>query len=159
MTFALFATILALGWAAAIGSFAIGNLLFGAVIAVTALLLVRRQIARPGIAKQALRMLSLGRLFLVELMVSAIRVAILVLRPDMRSRLKPAFIAYPLTVTSDAEITLLANLITLTPGTLSVDVSDDRRVLLVHAVDASDRDVVVQDIATGFERKIIEAFQ
>jgi len=54
-----------------------------------------------------------------------------VLTPDMKSVLRPAIIAFPLTIKSDAEITLLANLITLTPGTLSVDVSEDRSDLRV----------------------------
>jgi multicomponent Na+:H+ antiporter subunit E len=73
--------------------------------------------------------------------------------------LKPGIFAYPLKVDRDFEITLLANLITLTPGTLSVDVSDDRRTLYVHALDCSDPDQTRQDIADGFERKILEAFR
>lgn len=159
MTFALLTFVLAIGWAAATGSFAAGNLLFGAIVAVAALLLVRARIQRPGVMRRMGRMLSLAWLFLVELIVSAVRVAVLVLRPNMNRHLKPGIIAFPLTVTRDAEITLLANMITLTPGTLSVDVSDDRKVLYVHAVSVSDRDALVRDIAGGFERKIIEAFQ
>ncbi len=62
-------------------------------------------------------------------------------------------------VDRDFEITLLANLITLTPGTLSVDVSEDRQVLYVHAIDCSDPDETRRDIAEGFERKIMEAFR
>jgi multicomponent Na+:H+ antiporter subunit E len=62
-------------------------------------------------------------------------------------------------VDRDFEITLLANLITLTPGTLSVDVSDDRRLLFVHAIDCPDADKAVRDIRDGFERKILEAFR
>ena len=72
--------------------------------------------------------------------------------------LRPGIFAYPLKVGSDFEITLLANLITLTPGTLSVDVSDDRRTLFVHAIDCSDVDKAIRDIRDGFERKIEEAF-
>ena len=72
---------------------------------------------------------------------------------------KPGIFAYPLKVDRDFEITLLANLITLTPGTLSVDVSDDRRLLFVHAIDCSDADKAVRDIRDGFERKILEAFR
>ena len=67
-------------------------------------------------------------------------------------------IAYPLTVKSDWEISLLANLITLTPGTLSVDVSEDRSTLYVHAIDCSDVEAARRDIAEGFEKKIMEAF-
>ena len=59
---------------------------------------------------------------------------------------------------SDFEITLLANLITLTPGTLSVDVSEDRRMLFVHAIDCSDVESAIRDIKEGFENKIIRAF-
>ena len=81
----------------------------------------------------------------------------LVLSPKMD--LKPGIFAYPLKVDRDFEITLLANLITLTPGTLSVDVSDDRRILYVHALDCSDPDQTRRDIAEGFERKIMEAFR
>jgi multicomponent Na+:H+ antiporter subunit E len=96
-------------------------------------------------------------LFVVELVVSAVRVALLALRP--RLSLRPAIIAYPLTVPSDAEITLLANLITLTPGTLSVDVSDDRKWLFIHCIDAPDAEGVINAIAGGFETKVLEVFR
>ena len=68
------------------------------------------------------------------------------------------FIAFPLTVESDFEIALLANLITLTPGTLSVDVSEDRKVLYIHCIDVPDPEGTIADIRNGFERKIMEAF-
>jgi multicomponent Na+:H+ antiporter subunit E len=70
--------------------------------------------------------------------------------------IRPAIIAYPLTVTTDAQITLLANMITLTPGTLSVDVSDDRKWLYVHAIDVASKEALIGDIAAGFETKILE---
>jgi hypothetical protein len=95
----------------------------------------------------------------VHLRAGAVGVAggVMVLSPRMD--LKPGIIAYPLKVDRDFEITILANLITLTPGTLSVDVSDDRRILYVHAMDASDPEATKRDIAEGFERKIMEAFR
>ncbi|MCC2098087.1 MAG: Na+/H+ antiporter subunit E, partial [Hyphomicrobiales bacterium] len=73
--------------------------------------------------------------------------------------INPGIFAYPLVVDRDFEITLLANLITLTPGTLSVDVSADRKHLYVHAIDCSDIPGNVADIANGFERKILNAFR
>jgi multicomponent Na+:H+ antiporter subunit E len=96
-------------------------------------------------------------LFLYELLLSGYRVARLVLTPRMQ--LKPGIFAYPLKVDRNFEITLLANLITLTPGTLSVDVSDDRKTLFVHAIDCSDPDQTRRDIANGSERRILEAFR
>jgi multicomponent Na+:H+ antiporter subunit E len=61
-----------------------------------------------------------------------------------------------MTVQSDAAIMLLANLISLTPGTLSVDVSPDRRSLLIHAMFADDEQAVIDSIKTGVERRILE---
>jgi multicomponent Na+:H+ antiporter subunit E len=97
--------------------------------------------------------LSLILLFLRELVLSALKVAWLVVQPKLRIR--PAIIAYPLTVTSDAQITLLANMITLTPGTLSVDVSDDRNTLYVHVIDMANKEELVGSIAAGFETSIL----
>ena len=88
-------------------------------------------------------------------MLSGLQVAWLVIQPKLK--LRPGFIAYPLTVTSDAQITLLANLITLPPGTLSVDVSDDRKPLFIHALDIADREALVGRIAAGFETRILRA--
>jgi multicomponent Na+:H+ antiporter subunit E len=159
MSFALLTGILAIGWAAATGAFTLPNLLLGAAIAALALLLIRGHVSRPGGLRRLGRLLSLAGLFLAELVVSALRVAILVARPDMRAHLRPAIVAFPLTVTRDAEIALLANMITLTPGTLSVDVSQDSKALYVHAITLKDREALIRDIAEGFERKILEAFR
>jgi multicomponent Na+:H+ antiporter subunit E len=100
-----------------------------------------------------MRWLSLILLFVQELVLSALRVAWLAVQPKLT--LRPAIIAYPLTVTGDAQITLLANMITLTPGTLSVDVSDDRKTLYVHVIDMGSREDLVSGIAAGFETRIL----
>ena len=97
--------------------------------------------------------ISLIAMFVRELILSALKVAWLVLQPRMRIR--PAIIAYPLTVTTDAQITLLANMITLTPGTLSVDVSADRKTLYIHAIDVASKEALIGEIAAGFETKIL----
>ena len=96
-------------------------------------------------------------LFVKELVLGGLQVAWLAVQP--RLRLRPGFIAYPLTVTSDAQITLLANLITLTPGTLSVDVSEDRKTLFVHAVDVADRELLIGRIAAGLETQVLRALR
>lgn len=152
---AVLTLLLALGWAAATGSFTVPNLLFGALVGGFCLYLIRGQIGGRRFWSRARRVIALGLLFLKELMLSALRVAALVLRP--RLDLKPALVAFPLTVTSDVEITLLANLITLTPGTLSVDVSADRKRLLIHAIDVPDREALIRSIREGLEAKVMEA--
>jgi len=149
--------LLALAWAAVTGSFSFLNVAFGFVLGTAALWLIREQVGSVGYLSRARRVLSLLLLFVYELMMSAVKVAWLVISPRMD--LKPGIFAYPLMVDRDFEITLLANLITLTPGTLSVDVSEDRRFLYIHALDCSDPDQTRAEIANGFERKILEAFR
>ncbi|WP_436010096.1 Na+/H+ antiporter subunit E [Rhizobium sp. LjRoot254] len=105
---------------------------------------------------RAFRILKLFLVFLREFALSVFRVARLVLSPRMR--FTPCAFRFPLTLTSDFQITLLANLITLTPGTLTVDVTDDRAALIVHAIDCPDPDAARREIAQGFERLIREAF-
>lgn len=157
MTLYLLNLLLALAWGAVTGSFSILNLIFGFALGAGALYLLREQAGSLGYFHRFRRIASLTLLFLYELVLSAWRVAVLVVQPKMD--LKPGIFAYPLTVEKDFEITLLANLITLTPGTLTVDVSADRRFLYVHALDCSDPDQARRDIAEGFERKIMEAFR
>lgn len=144
-------------WLAVSGSFTIPNLLLGAVAGALSLALIRGHIQPDGRRIRPLKLLSLLLLFFKELALSAWKVAVLVASPRMA--LKPGIFAFPLTVDRDFEITLLANLITLTPGTLSVDVSQDRKVLYVHAIDCSDPVGARRDIANGFEKKILEAFR
>lgn len=159
MNVMLLTIVLALGWAAATGSFTLPNLLLGAVVAAAGLFVVRAYVNRPNFLPRTLRILGLAVTFVRELILSAFRVARLVIRPDLNAHIKPAIIAYPLTARSDAEITLLANLITLTPGTLSVDVSQDRSLLYIHAIHVTDRDEFIRDIANGFERQVMGAFR
>lgn len=93
--------------------------------------------------------------FLKELIRASVKVAYDILTP--KDYMKPALVAVPLDVESDLEITLLANLITLTPGTLSIDISKDKKMLLIHEVYVNDGDVkAVKDaIKNGFERRIL----
>ena len=149
--------LLALAWGAMTGSFAEVNLLFGFLLGTLALYIIREQVGTSRYTRRLWQIVSLALLFVYELLLSALRVAVIVLRPKIE--LKPGIIAYPLTVDRDFEITMLANLITLTPGTLSVDVSDDRKTLYVHCIDVPDKQATIDDIKNGFERKILEAFR
>jgi multicomponent Na+:H+ antiporter subunit E len=70
--------------------------------------------------------------------------------------MKPAVIGIPLDAKTDIEIALLANLITMTPGTLSIDVSSDRSRLYIHVMDAKDVDAVRRNIKENFESRVME---
>jgi multicomponent Na+:H+ antiporter subunit E len=151
------AIFLAIVWATLTGSFTLANFGFGLLLGWLALYLVREQIDIRRSRYRVVRIALLAGLFARELLLSGWRVARLVTSGNMD--LKPGIFAYPLSVDRDFEITLLANMITLTPGTLSVDVSDDRRTLYVHALDCSDVEASISEIRNGFERKIKEAFR
>jgi len=159
MNFAALTLVLAFVWASVTGDFSVLNLMLGAGIAIVALWVIREHVTTPNYFKKIVRMMALAVLFFYELSMSALRVGLLVLSPNLKSRLKPGIIAFPLSVKTDVEITLLANLITLTPGTLSVDVSADRKVLYVHAIAVPSKQALIKDIASGFEARILELFK
>jgi len=158
MSFALVSVILALIWVMITANTSELNLLLGWFIGLMALWFIRDRISTPKFFKKFRRVMALAFLFFYELILSALRVALLVIKPNLKESLKPGIIAFPLKVTTDVQITLLANLITLTPGTLSVDVSRDRKILYVHAVSVTNKKELISSITRGFEKKIIEVF-
>lgn len=93
-------------------------------------------------------------IFMLELFLSNLAVLKVILRPKLD--IKPGIFAYPTELKKGWEITTLANLITLTPGTLVVDVSPDNKILYVHAMDISDADEAIKGIKDTFEKAIME---
>lgn len=152
-----FGAMLTVLWVGLTGSVTPHNILFGAALSALALTIAHPQGDLAAYRPRPLKLLRLALLFFTELMKSSVAVAMTVISPRMD--VKPGIFAFPLTVDRDFEIMLLANLITLTPGTLSVDVSDDRRTLYVHALDCADPEAARRSIAEGFERRILEALR
>ncbi|MBA3324592.1 MAG: Na+/H+ antiporter subunit E [Rhodobacteraceae bacterium] len=101
--------------------------------------------------------LRLFALFCWDLLISSLQVARAVLTPG--ESVAPRFVIVPLKAArSDLEIALVANYITLTPGTLTVDVSPDRRTLLIHSLLAgSSGDGVRADVAAAIEPRVLKA--
>jgi multicomponent Na+:H+ antiporter subunit E len=89
---------------------------------------------------------------LVEVLVSSLRVAWEILTP--RPRARPGILRVPLDVSSVGQITLLAHLVTLTPGTVSLDVSKDRTSLYVHAMFLEDPEDLVRRIKERLETRV-----
>jgi multicomponent Na+:H+ antiporter subunit E len=158
MNFALVSVVLALIWVLITANSSELNILLGWLIGLAALWFIRERLVTPQFFRKLRQSIALLALFFYELFLSAIRVAILVIMPNMKAHLKPGIVAFPLSVKSDNEITLLANLITLTPGTLSVDVSRNREILYIHALSVENKSELITSIAKGFEKKIIEVF-
>ncbi|MNJ33369.1 Na(+)/H(+) antiporter subunit E [compost metagenome] len=104
--------------------------------------------------KKVWAILKLLVLFIKELFKSSFTVIGQVIAPKLNIR--PGIFAYTTELKSDWEVTLLANLITLTPGTLTLDVSREGSILYIHAMDIDDVDVLCSQIRSTFERAIME---
>ncbi|MGG4467963.1 Na+/H+ antiporter subunit E [Paenibacillus alvei] len=101
-----------------------------------------------------LAVLNLTYIFIRELISSNIAVVKTVLKPKLD--MKPGIFAYPTILEKNWEITILANLITLTPGTLVIEVSPDNKILYVHALDINDAQESIESIKNTFEKAILE---
>lgn len=149
--------ILAVVWSALMGGLTIFNLASGFVLGFAALWLVQPLTGSSSYFFRVFAWIKLIVMFLYELVVSSVHVTWDVLTP--RHRARPAIIEVPLDVKSDAGILLVTNLISLTPGTLSLDVSDDRKTLLVHAMFADDVEGLRIELKSGMERWVIDAVE
>ena len=147
---------LAVAWAALTGNFTLSGLVVGFVLGSACLYLTRPLF--PGCEsyfRRTGKWVKLVVLFLYELIVSSIQVVWDVLTPEHKSH--PGIISVPLTVTREIDILLVTNLISLTPGTLSLDVTQDKHTLYIHAMFADDAEEIRQQIKDGMERWVIEA--
>jgi multicomponent Na+:H+ antiporter subunit E len=124
--------ILALLWAAITGSFTLATLIFGFLVGYAVLWVARPVIGESAYYNRFWRVVSYVGHFVYDLVKSSMIVAADVLTPGLWA--VPAVVAIPLEVKTAGGITLLANTISLTPGTLSLDVSADRSTLFVHAM-------------------------
>lgn len=104
-----------------------------------------------------MKMVAYSIVVMWDIIVANIQVAWIVLTVP-NARLKPAWIAIPLELKEPEAITLLAGTITLTPGTVSADLSDEGHSLLVHVLHTDDPDAVRDDIKNRYERRLLEIF-
>lgn len=149
--------LLSLVWTFLTGSFTPNTLIEGFIVGYLVLWLASPLYGTSTYFKKFRQTISFLLFVLWELVVATLRVAYVVIKPNLD--IQPGIVAIPLDVKTDAEIILLANLITLTPGSLSLDISDDRRVIYVHTMHLTDVEAFRQEIKQGFERRIGELFQ
>ena len=147
--------LLAILWAALIGPFTPTNLLAGFVVGFAVLFICGMGRQRSPYIRRALACCSLALFTLYALVDANIRVAYYTV--SRLRDLRPAVLAVPLAKDiTDGEITLLSTLITLTPGTLTIDVSDDRKSLYVHFMHVENANEAIQSVVRGFERRVLE---
>ena len=149
--------LLAIVWILLQGQFTAGMAVFGVILGI----IIPRATAnwwpdRPHGFKLG-RMMAYMVLVIWDILVANVQVAWIILT-RRNSKLRPAWIVIPLDLRTPEAITVLAGTITLTPGTVSADISNNGRSLLVHALDAPDPDAVRDEIKQRYESRLKEIF-
>ena len=147
--------LLALAWVGLNGRFTLDSLIVGTVLGRFVLIVL----ARGGVLDRT-ELRGVERAFLLLLhLLWAIVLANIRLTKDVLSiqhRMRPGVIALPLSVTTDGEILLLAAMINVTPGSVALDVSEDRQTMYVHVMHITTVEEAKAEIKDGFERRILE---
>lgn len=157
MTGAIWNLLLGLAWVLLSGDFTGLNLLVGLIFGYITLVLIEPQLdSLKGYPARVPRFIGFIGFFLKELIQANLRVAFDIVTPPWH--MKPGVIAMPLSARTEMEITMVANLISLTPGTLSLDVSDDRKVLYIHAMFLDNEEELRRNLKE-MEHRALELFR
>ena len=146
--------VLALVWMFLSHSYNPSSFIVGYLLGILLLLGFRKFFNSRFYMQRVWAVIKLFFLFIKELIMANISVLKVILKPKLD--MKPGIFALETELKNPWEITLLANLITLTPGTLVIDVSDDNKVLYIHAMDINDVQSDIDAIKNSFEKAIME---
>lgn len=149
--------LLSLAWVTLTGEFSVANLALGFLLGVLVMRTAQRKKRVAGYLERLRHLAGLIPFFLFELVTANLRVTYDVLTP--RHRMRPGILAIDLDLETDVEIMVLANLLTLTPGTLCLEISADRRTMFVHLMYIDDAQKVRRGIKEGYERRVREVFR
>jgi len=143
-------------WLLLNNSFSAGHITLAAFFAITIPWLVtgmrdeHPKIRKPWLAVRYFFMV------LKDILVANIEVALLIIGPI--KKLKPGFVAIPINLDSDLGITILASTVSLTPGTVSAEISKDRAWLYIHALHLDNEEELISSIKQRYEKPIKEIF-
>ncbi|WP_414841083.1 Na+/H+ antiporter subunit E [Enterococcus saccharolyticus] len=146
--------IIAVTWAFLQNSFTASHFFFGYVVGILILFILRKFLIFDFYMDRVWALVKLLFLFFVELVKSNIDVIKIILSPKLKN--KTGIVAVETRLDSKLEITLLAGLISLTPGTISMDFSDNGKTIYIHSLDIPDKEKMIEQIHNTFERAIME---
>lgn len=146
--------LLMLMWVILTGESTFTNFTFGFLLSFIILRIITGNRDEKKYFRLVPRIIAFFLFFIYELVLANIQAAYFII--VSHKNLKPGIVGVPLDAKSDVEITFLTNLVSLTPGTLSIDVSNDRKVLYVYSMNIKNRDKFVKNIKNGFEKRILE---
>ncbi len=144
---------LTLIWVALTGAFTYINMLIGFVISYFILWIISRNSEDRRYFTIVFKIIGFFFFFLWEMLKANWQVAYEVMTSHLH--MKPGIVKIELEAKTDLEITLLSNLISLTPGTLVIDVSDDRKVMYVHGMYLEDKAKFIESIKIGLEKPLL----
>ena len=148
---------LAILWLLLVNQLSAGHVVLGALLGWLIPFATSGFWPEPIRIRHPLALLRYLAVFIYDIVRGSFQVAALILRGP--SHLRPAFIQIPLELKSDFAISLLANTISLTPGTVSAWLSEDRRTLIVHTLDTGDAAALVAEIKQRYEAPLKQIFE
>lgn len=154
----LLTILLVIVWLIIANSFTINSLVLGLILGILIPFFTYPYWPNVPTGFRAGKMLSYIGLVIWDIIVANIEVAWIVVT-KRNADMKSTWVTIPLDLRTPEAITMLAGTITLTPGTVSADLSDEGHCLLVHALDAEDPDAVRDEIKERYERRLKEIFE
>jgi multicomponent Na+:H+ antiporter subunit E len=146
--------LLATIWILATGTVSQENFVFGFLISFVVLWIITPDRSSNNYFTIVPKLLSFIVFLLYQIVKSNIQTLIHSLYS--KNRLSPAILKVPLKVETDGEITFFSHLLNITPGTLVIDVSDDKKVLYVHVVHCEDKEEYIKELKEVFEKRVLE---
>jgi len=156
LPFPLLSLSLLLVWLLLVNQISVGHLLLGGLLGWGIALLIKpfwidsQPIAHP------LKLLGFLLRVLLDIVLANIEVARRILGP--MTELRPGFVEVPLELRDELALIMLASIVSLTPGTVSADLSDDRHRLLLHCLDVADPAALVAEVKARYEAPLLEVF-
>jgi multicomponent Na+:H+ antiporter subunit E len=141
-------------WVALTGNFMLVNFTFGFTLGFFLLWMLAQEGDSNRYFNRLPKVIGFFFSFLFEMLKANWEVAYDVITPGFFMR--PGIVKYPLKAETDMEITMLSNLISLTPGTLILDVSDDKKVLYIHVMYLKSKELFIEHTREKFENKLLE---
>ena len=154
----LLTLLLTVVWLLLVNRYSLNSLLFGLFLGIVIPFITQPYWPNRPKLRNPMKVIEYVLVVLWDIVIANVVVAKIVLFKPNSAR-QPAWIAIPLDLKSPEAITVLAGTITMTPGTVSADVSAEGHALLVHCLDASDPDAVRDEIKTRYEARLKEIFE
>ena len=153
----LLSLVLFIAWPVLNASWSLGQLLLGALLGLAIPLLTEPLRDERAILRRPAAALRLALVVLWGIVASNIEVAKRILGPE--AAIHPGFVWVPLAITDPHGIVVLAGIITMTPGSVSAELSTDRRHLLIHAFSIDEAGALIATIKSRYEAPLRQIFE